>query len=113
MQGRPELTLNCQYEVTKAIFNPHDPNVIIGATMSGYLLEWDIRAKKDPINAIADRRNRSEPIQKSCLAANGHQYPVYSLSVIGYQNTHHIVSISNDGKMCTWKPKVLADPRDY
>ena len=81
--------------------------------MTGYLLEWDIRAKKDPINAILDRRNRSQPIQKSCLAMNGHQYPVYSLSVIGYQNTHHIVSISNDGKMCTWKPKVLADPKDY
>jgi len=68
MQGRPELTLNCQYEVTKAIFNPHDPNVIIGATMTGYLLEWDIRAKKDPVNAYVDRRNRSQPIQKSCLA---------------------------------------------
>ena len=37
MQGRPEMTLNCQYEVTKAIFNPHDPNIIIGATMTGYL----------------------------------------------------------------------------
>ena len=72
MQGRPEFTLNCQYEVTKAIFNPHDPNVIIGATMTGYLLMWDIRAKKDPINAILDRRNRSQPIQKSCLATNGH-----------------------------------------
>ena len=72
MQGRPELTLNCQYEVTKAIFNPHNPNVIIGATMTGYLLEWDIRAKKEPINTIVDRRNRSQPIQKSCLAQNGH-----------------------------------------
>lgn len=81
--------------------------------MTGYLLEWDIRAKKDPINMIVDRRNRSQPIQKSCLAQNGHQYPVYSLSVIGYENTHSIVSISNDGKMCTWKPKVLADPKDY
>ena len=81
--------------------------------MTGYLLEWDIRAKKDPINKYVDRRNRSQPIQKSCLAANGHQFPVYSLSVIGYQNTHTIVSISNDGKLCEWKPKVLADPKDY
>ena len=23
------------------------------------------------------------------------------------------MSISNDGKMCTWKPKVLADPKDF
>ena len=113
MQGRPELTLNCQYEVTKAIFNPHDPNMVIGATSTGYLLEWDIRAKKDPINGVLDRRNRSQPVQKSCLAQNGHQYPVYSLSVIGYQNTHHIISISNDGKMCKWNPKMFADPKEH
>lgn len=77
------MVLTCQYEVTKAMFNPHDPNVIIGATQTGYLLEWDIRAKKEPINGIIDRRNRSQPIQKSCLAQNGHTYPIYSLSVVG------------------------------
>ena len=29
------------------MFNPHNPNIVIGSTMSGYLLEWDIRAKKN------------------------------------------------------------------
>lgn len=38
---------------------------------------------------------------------------MYCLSVIGYHNTHSIVSVSNDGKMCQWKPKVLADPREF
>lgn len=57
--GKPELTLNCQYEIVKAIFNPHNPNIVIGATMSGYLLEWDIRAKKEPINSILGNKNRS------------------------------------------------------
>jgi hypothetical protein len=41
------------------MFNPFDPNVIIGATQTGYLLEWDVRAKKEPISGITDRRNRS------------------------------------------------------
>ena len=113
LQSRPELTLTCQYEVTKAMFNPHDPNIVIGATQTGYLLEWDVRAKKEPIKQTLDRRNRSQPIQKSCLAQNGHNHPVYSLSVIGSQNAHSIVSISNDGKMCMWKPKMLADSREY
>ena len=49
LQGRPELTLKCQYEITKAMFNPHNPSIVIGSTMSGYLLEWDIRAKKEPV----------------------------------------------------------------
>lgn len=62
LQGRPELTLNCQYEITKAMFNPHNPNIVIGSTMSGYLLEWDIRAKKEPISGSTERKNRSQPI---------------------------------------------------
>ena len=96
------------------MFNPHNPNIVIGSTMSGYLIEWDIRAKKDPVSgANQERKNRSQPIQKSCLAKDGHQYPVYCLSVIGYDNQHSIVSISNDGKMCNWRPTVLVDPQNF
>lgn len=61
MQTRPEITLNCQYEITKAIFNPYDSNIVIGATQSGYILVWDVRAKNDPVRNI-DRRDRSKPI---------------------------------------------------
>ena len=96
------------------MFNPHNPNIVIGSTMSGYLLEWDIRAKKEPISGGAqERKNRSQPIQKSCLAKDGHQYPVYCLGVIGYHNQHSIVSISNDGKMCSWRPTALVDPSTF
>ena len=45
LRKRPEITLTSQYEVTKAIFNPFQPNIVIGATYSGYILQWDIRAK--------------------------------------------------------------------
>ena len=64
LQGRPEITLNCQYEILQAMFNPHNPNIVIGSTMSGYLLEWDIRAKKEPVTGAAatERKNRSQPI---------------------------------------------------
>lgn len=38
LRKRPETTLISQYEITKAIFNPFQPNVVIGATYSGYIL---------------------------------------------------------------------------
>lgn len=41
----PETILTSQYEITKAIFNPFHPNIVIGGTYSGYILQWDIRAK--------------------------------------------------------------------
>ncbi len=111
MQTRPELTLTCQYEITKAMFNPYDSNMIIGASTTGYILVWDVRAKKEPVRGT-EGRDRSQPIQKSCLATHGHNHPVYSLSVLGSQTAQNIVSISNDGRLCQWKPKMLSDPRD-
>lgn len=108
------MQLTCQYEVTKAMFNPHNTNMIIGATTAGYILEWDVRAKKDPVNKTAmDNRNRSQPIQKSCLAKEGHNYPVFAMSVVGSQNAHQIVSISNDGRMCSWMPTMLLEPNSH
>lgn len=59
LRNRPEMTLTCQYEVTKAMFNPHKPNMVIGATQCGYLLQWDTRAG-------------THPTQKSCLASHAH-----------------------------------------
>jgi hypothetical protein len=32
LKTRPEITLTCQNELTKAIFNPFKPNIVIGAT---------------------------------------------------------------------------------
>ena len=112
MQTRPELTLNCQYEVTKAMFNPHDANTNIGSTSNGQILVWDVRAKKEPVKGY-DNRDRSQPIQNSCLATHGHTHPVYGLAMVGSSTTHNIVSISNDGRLCQWKPKMLSDPRDH
>lgn len=72
--------------------------MVIGATYSGYILQWDIRAK-------------NIPIQKSCLAKNGHNHPIYSLSIVGSQNAHNIVSVSNDGKCCFWSFGMLNEPK--
>ena len=35
------------------------------------------------------------------------------MSVIGFHNQHNIVSISNDGKMCNWRPTALLDPQSF
>lgn len=71
---------------------------MVGATYSGYILQWDVRAK-------------SIPIQKSCLAKNGHNHPIYALALVGSQNAHNIVSISNDGKCCFWSFGMLNEPK--
>lgn len=98
LRKRPEHTLLSQYEITKAIFNPFQPNIVVGATTSGYILQWDVRAKQ-------------LPIAKSCLQkSGGHNQPVYSLAITGTQNSHNIMSVSNDGRVCQWSIGKLTEP---
>jgi hypothetical protein len=33
------------------------------------------------------------------MSSGGHAYPIYSLDVVGTQNAHNIVSLSNDGQV--------------
>jgi dynein intermediate chain len=98
LKSRPEIILHCQNEVTKAIFNPFQPNVVIGCTQSGYIVQWNIKEKKTPV-------------QRSTLAKDGHNQPIHSLAIIGSQNAHNIVSISVDGKMCLWDFGELSNPK--
>lgn len=100
MRNRPEMQLTSQYEITKAMFNPFKPNEVLAATFSGNILQWDTRAK-------------TIPIQKSSMAKNGHEHPIYSLAVVGSANAHNIVSISNEGKVCFWSPDNLSEPKIY
>lgn len=88
LRTRPDRTLTCQYEVTKAMFHPHDKKWVIGATKCGYLLMWDLEEKHEM------------PRYKSVLADHGHQYPVFSLALVGPENSSIMCSISNDGQVC-------------
>ena len=72
--------------------------MVIGATQSGYVVQWDIRAK-------------TTPVQNSILAKDGHMYPIYALAMTGTKNSNNIVTISNDSKVCQWNVGELNNPR--
>jgi len=98
MRTKPNISLIFQSEITKAISNPFNPNEIIGGTYAGYVVIWDIRAKKTPV-------------QKSQLNGEGHSYPIYSLTVLGSDRTSNIVSVSGNGKLCVWPMGMLTSPQ--
>ena len=97
LPDRPEFIFYSQSEVTTARFSPFHPNLIVGGTYSGQILLWDTRA-------------HSAPVLKSPLTASGHTHPIYSLSVVGTQNAHNLVSSSTDGLICSWQLDMLAKP---
>ena len=84
-----EYSIVCQTEITSAIFHKHNPKLIIGATYTGQIMIWDIRGK--PV-----------PVQKTPPGGKYHSHPIFCLGMTGSLSSNSIVSISNDGVLCTW-----------
>ncbi|XP_062536539.1 cytoplasmic dynein 1 intermediate chain isoform X9 [Armigeres subalbatus] len=96
----PEDVFHCQSAVMSTCFAKFHPNLILGGTYSGQIVLWDNRVQK------------RTPIQRTPLSTNAHTQPVYCLSMVGTQNAHNVISISSDGKLCSWSLDMLSQPQD-
>uniref|UniRef100_A0A9J7WVV1 Dynein, cytoplasmic 1, intermediate chain 2a n=2 Tax=Cyprinus carpio TaxID=7962 RepID=A0A9J7WVV1_CYPCA len=96
----PEYVFHCQSAVMSAVFAKFHPNLVVGGTYSGQIVLWD------------NRSNRRTPVQRTPLSAAAHTHPVYCVNVVGTQNAHNLISISTDGKMCSWSLDMLSQPQD-
>ncbi|XP_033624487.1 cytoplasmic dynein 1 intermediate chain 2-like isoform X1 [Asterias rubens] len=96
----PEFVFHFQSAVMSASFARFHPNLVIGGTYSGQIVLWD------------NRSNKRTPVQRSPLSAAAHTHPVYCVNVVGTQNAHNLISVSTDGKMCSWSLDMLSQPQD-
>jgi len=99
-KATPEHIFHCQSPVMTSVFARFHPNLILGGTYSGQIVLWD------------NRHNKRTPVQRSPLSASAHTHPVYCARVVGTQNAHNLISISTDGKMCSWSLDMLAQPQE-
>ncbi|XP_065364452.1 cytoplasmic dynein 1 intermediate chain-like [Calliphora vicina] len=96
----PERVFHCHSSVMCVCFSKFNPNLIIGATYSGQIVFWDNRLKT------------SIPMQCTKLNYKAHTQPICCLRVIGDDSSHNIISISSDGKLCSWNLDMLSFPLD-
>lgn len=96
----PEFIFNCQSAVMSSCFAEFHPNLVVGGTYSGQIVLWD------------NRVNKRTPIQRTPLSAAAHTHPVYCVNMVGTQNAHNLISVSTDGKMCSWSLDMLSQPQD-
>ncbi|XP_072332044.1 cytoplasmic dynein 1 intermediate chain 2-like isoform X1 [Scyliorhinus torazame] len=96
----PEYVFHCQSSVMSASFARFHPNLVVGGTYSGQIVLWD------------NRSNKRTPVQRTPLSAAAHTHPVYCVNVIGSQNAHNLISVSTDGKICSWSLDMLSQPQD-
>ncbi|KAI1724810.1 cytoplasmic dynein 1 intermediate chain 2 [Ditylenchus destructor] len=96
----PEMTFHSSSRVTSMIFDSYQPNIIIGGCYSGQICIWDTRA------------NKKNPVCKTQLSAGAHTQPIKCIKMVGSQNAHELITVSTDGKMCSWSVDNLAQPID-
>lgn len=99
-KNTPEDVFHCQSAVMSTCFAKFHPNLIIGGTYSGQIVLWDNRVQK------------RTPIQRTPLNTTAHTHPVYSLAMVGSQHAHNVISISSDGRLCSWSLDMLSQPQE-
>lgn len=99
-KNTPEYIFHCQSAVLSATFARFHPNLILGGTYSGQIVLWDNRVQK------------RTPVQRTPLSASAHTHPVYCLKVVGTQNAHNLISVSTDGRLCSWSLDMLSQPQE-
>ncbi|KAF5400359.1 Cytoplasmic dynein intermediate chain [Paragonimus heterotremus] len=98
-KSTPEYIFHCQSPVTSATLATYHPNLVIGGTYSGQIVLWDNRTAK------------RTPVQRTVLSATAHTHPVHGVMIVGTQNAHNLISVSSDGKMCSWSLDMLSQPQ--
>lgn len=96
----PEYIFHCQSAVMTAKFARFHPNLILGGTYSGQIVLWDNRVQK------------RTPVQRTPLSASAQTHPVYCMYVVGTQNAHNLISVSTDGRLCSWNLDMLSQPQE-
>uniref|UniRef100_A0A8C4SN29 Dynein cytoplasmic 1 intermediate chain 1b n=1 Tax=Erpetoichthys calabaricus TaxID=27687 RepID=A0A8C4SN29_ERPCA len=96
----PEYIFHCQSSVMSVCFARFHPNLVVGGTYSGQIVLWD------------NRSHRRTPVQRTPLSAAAHTHPVYCVNVVGTQNANNLITVSTDGKMCSWSLDMLSQPQE-
>ncbi|KFD52347.1 hypothetical protein M513_06728 [Trichuris suis] len=99
-KNTPEYCFHSQSRVLSLTWAKFHPNLLVAGTYSGQICLWDMRQSK------------RTPIQKSALSTPAHTHPIYCLEVVGSANAHNVVSVSTDGKLCSWSLEMLSQPQE-
>ncbi|XP_076006011.1 dynein cytoplasmic 1 intermediate chain 1a isoform X1 [Genypterus blacodes] len=99
-KSTPEYIFHCQSPVVSVGFARFHPNLLVGGTYSGQIVLWD------------NRSHRRTPVQRTPLSAAAHTHPVYCVNVVGTQNANNLITVSTDGRMCSWSLDMLSQPQE-
>uniref|UniRef100_A0A0R3WAC8 WD_REPEATS_REGION domain-containing protein n=1 Tax=Taenia asiatica TaxID=60517 RepID=A0A0R3WAC8_TAEAS len=99
-QATPEYVFTYRVDISAATLTEFYPHLVIGGTRGGQIVLWDSRV------------NRRTPVQMTHLAGDGaaHVEAICGLVVTGSRNANSLVSVSSEGRLCTWNLEMLGAP---
>merc|ERR1712228_775943 len=96
----------CQSMINCAQFHPTKEQMIIGASVSGQVLGWDMRT------------NKKTPTIRTEFSSSCHTQPIFalnflpSMSYMPSSKIQQILTLSNDAKLCVWRDDMLFQPNN-
>eukprot|EP01059_Diplonema_ambulator_P006401 TRINITY_DN1611_c0_g1_i2.p1 TRINITY_DN1611_c0_g1~~TRINITY_DN1611_c0_g1_i2.p1 ORF type:complete len:616 (+),score=149.95 TRINITY_DN1611_c0_g1_i2:579-2426(+) len=97
---RPYKILSAPCDVAKVMYSKYHRDLIIGGLYNGQVCIWDTRTQGTDPQTVTPR------------TMNGHNHPVFGMAVVGNVNVHSLVSVSSDGRVCTWSLQNMNAPTD-
>eukprot|EP00484_Ammonia_sp_Unknown_P021644 CAMPEP_0197022016 /NCGR_PEP_ID=MMETSP1384-20130603/2922_1 /TAXON_ID=29189 /ORGANISM="Ammonia sp." /LENGTH=730 /DNA_ID=CAMNT_0042449977 /DNA_START=19 /DNA_END=2211 /DNA_ORIENTATION=+ len=100
--------LECQSMINCVQFHPSKENMIIGASVSGQVLGWDMSS------------NKKTPSIRTEFSSSCHTQPIFALKFLpsmmgGFVSStkmQQLLTLSNDGKLCVWRDDMLYQPNN-
>lgn len=110
------VPLVCDSEVTTVLAHPFQPSTLLGGTRCGRVVQWamgqawaQVEPRRLVERAFATTGTATtlllppqRPTHSSFPSPQAHQAPVLRLAIHGDASCHHLYSISQEGKVCTW-----------
>ncbi|XP_030388200.1 cytoplasmic dynein 1 intermediate chain-like [Scaptodrosophila lebanonensis] len=91
----PEETFRSESAVISACFSLNHTQIVIGGTYAGHVQLWDMRA---PLRI---------PVLRTPLTPLAHFQPICGLNQL---DNNQLLTLSTDGKLCTWRQEMLSRP---
>ena len=105
----PEFVFEAESAVLCARFcSLGGSQVVVGGSHAGQVLLWDSRCQRTPVQRSAVGLDVRSTWSGDTGNAVGHVMPVHSLELVG--GSQMAVSLSTDGRLCTWDLTALHAP---
>lgn len=105
---KPDVTIDCDSPLQALAFHPTAPALVVGGTLTGALMVWDLSREEDNLRGqsrITDYSHKA-PVTQVVWHFNAAEASKYTQK----ENAYQIVTLGTDGRVLIWNWRNLDAP---